>query len=95
MAEEAKVRTIDEVLGAEEAAKMAGRGWIAVQRDQIEAIGKAIDETGVSSTQAIAIMMMIVGARIGERRMRDLVETMSEMTEVPTEAIRMSTAFGE
>ena len=88
-AEEAKVRVIDEVLGAEEAARIAGRGWIAVQRDQVEAIGRAIDETGVSSAQAIAIMMMIVGARIGERRMRDLVETMSEVTEVPTEAIRI------
>ena len=89
-AEESKVRVIDDVLAKEESADVMGMGWIAVQRDQVEALGQAIDETGVSSAQAIAIVMMIVGARIGERRMRDMTETMSQATEIPTDAIGIS-----
>ena len=58
--------------------------WLIVQRDQLDAVAETIDKTGINSTQAIAIVMILVGARIGERRMRDLIETMSQMTEVPT-----------
>ena len=93
-AEESKVRVIEELLSKAESADAMGMGWIAVQRDQVEAIGQAINDTGVSSAQAIAIMMMIVGARIGERRMRDLVETISQATEIPTEAIRIASKAG-
>ena len=63
---------------------MLSAGWIAVQRDQVEAIAETIDRTGISSAQAIAIVMMLVGKHIGECRMRDLTETMSQTTEVPT-----------
>ena len=55
-----------------------------MQRDQIEAVAEAIDRAGISSVQVIAIVMMMVGARIGEYRMRDLIETMSQTTEMPT-----------
>ena len=53
-------------------------------------MAEAIEQTEISTVQATAILMMIVMARIGERRMRDLMETMTQATEVPAEGIHFS-----
>ena len=82
--DEAKVRIVEGKIAEMEIAGMLNGGWIAVQRDQIEAIASTIDRTGINSAQAVAIIMVLVGTRIGECRMRDLIETMSQTTEVPT-----------
>ena len=81
---ETKVRIVDGKLAEQEATTMLSAGWLAVQRNQIEAVAEAIEKTGMSSAQAIAITMMIVAAQIGEYRMRDLIESMAQGTEVPT-----------
>ena len=82
--EETRVQVVEGKLGPREITKMLRGKWLIVQRDQLDAVAETIDKTGINSAQAIAIVMMLVGARIGERRMRDLIETMSQMTEVQT-----------
>ena len=79
---ETKVRIVGEKIAERETQSMLNGGWIAVQRDQFEAVAETISRTGISSVQAIATAMMLVGKRIGECRMRDLMETMSQTTEV-------------
>ena len=81
---ETKVRVVKGKITPQETAEMLSAGWIAVQRDQLEAVAEAVDRTRISSAQALAILMTLVGTRIGEHRMRDLMETMSQTTEVPT-----------
>ena len=82
--EESRVRIVEVKLEEHETSKMLNRGWIAVERDQLEAVAATIEKKRINSAQAIAAVMMIIGARIGECRMRDLTETMSQTTEVPS-----------
>lgn len=87
---ETKIRIVEATLTEQETADLLSAGWIAVQRDQLKAIAETIDGTGINSVQAIAIVMMLVGKQIGEYRIRDLMETMTQVTEVPAQGIQCS-----
>ena len=81
---------MDGTIAEQETADLLSAGWIAVERDQIEAVAQTIDKSRINSVQAVAIVMMLVAERIGECRMRDLIETMTQVTEVPSKGIQTS-----
>ena len=87
---ETNVKIVEGTMEPKETADRLSAGWVVVQHDQLEAMAETINRTRISSSQATAIVMMLVGARIGENRMRDLIETMSQTTEVPTQGMRVS-----